>query len=278
MTKELIVNADDYGHTPGVSQGIREAHLHGIVTSTTAMMNMTSVGNDLEIAIRECPRLGIGVHLVLTTGRPLLDSSEVSSLLNSMGEFQNEDELAAKILTIDSKQARNEWKKQIEKFISITGRKPDHLDSHHHAAYFSSELCRISLELAQEYECAIRFPTKEVGADILGDFPPDYARICGEKNQELIKKFSVAHPDFFLRSFYGENSKLEILMDVLSNLSEGSTEMMCHPGYPDKELFGSSTYIIQRQMELEILTNKDVLSYINDRQVKLINFGDLSKS
>ena len=275
MEKRLIVNADDYGHTPGVSQGIREAHLHGIVTSTTAMMNMTSVRNDLELAIRECPRLGIGVHLVLTTGKPLLILSEVSTLVNSKGEFINEDELASKITLIDYKQVRKEWKKQIEKFITITGRKPDHLDSHHHAAYFSSELCQISLDLAQEFNCAIRFPTKEVGADILGDFPKDYARSCGEKNQELINQYSVVHPDSFLRSFYGENSNLETLMEVLANLSEGSTEMMCHPGYPDKALLSSSTYTTQRQQELEILTNKDVLSYIKDRQVTLISFGDL---
>ncbi|MFH2038505.1 MAG: ChbG/HpnK family deacetylase, partial [Chloroflexota bacterium] len=50
MNKQLIVNADDYGRTRGVSSGIRSAHILGIVTSTTAMMNMPGVDNYLEDA------------------------------------------------------------------------------------------------------------------------------------------------------------------------------------------------------------------------------------
>jgi predicted glycoside hydrolase/deacetylase ChbG (UPF0249 family) len=72
MTLRLIVNADDYGRTPGVSRGIREAHRRGIVTSTTCMMNMPAVVDDIALALEETPRLGLGVHLVLTSGRPLL--------------------------------------------------------------------------------------------------------------------------------------------------------------------------------------------------------------
>ena len=75
--KRLIVNADDYGRTRGVSAGIREAHLHGIVTSTTAMMNFPGVQADLARACDDCPQLGLGVHLVLTAGRPLRPAENV---------------------------------------------------------------------------------------------------------------------------------------------------------------------------------------------------------
>ena len=71
MTKRLIVNADDYGHSPGICLGIREAHLQGIVTSTSAMMNRPLTAAELTVAARACPNLGIGVHLVLTTGKPV---------------------------------------------------------------------------------------------------------------------------------------------------------------------------------------------------------------
>ncbi len=67
----LIVNADDYGLTAGVSAGIREAHQSGIVTSTTAMMNLPGVVEDLRLALETCPGLGLGAHLVLTAGGPL---------------------------------------------------------------------------------------------------------------------------------------------------------------------------------------------------------------
>ncbi|MBA3075615.1 MAG: ChbG/HpnK family deacetylase [Anaerolineae bacterium] len=87
MSKRLIVNADDYGHTRGVSQGIRLAHLRGIVTSTTAMMNYPGAVDDLRMAVKECPRLGLGLHLVLTSGRPVLPAEKVPDLVNLEGKF-----------------------------------------------------------------------------------------------------------------------------------------------------------------------------------------------
>ncbi|HEX5941948.1 MAG TPA: ChbG/HpnK family deacetylase, partial [Anaerolineales bacterium] len=59
--KRLIVNSDDYGRTPEISRGIREAHLQGVVTSTTCMMNITTTAEDIALALRETPALGLGV-------------------------------------------------------------------------------------------------------------------------------------------------------------------------------------------------------------------------
>ena len=69
--KRLIINADDYGRSPDISRGIRQAHLHGVVTSTTCMMNIPTTAADIAVAVRETPQLGLGVHLVLTMGRPV---------------------------------------------------------------------------------------------------------------------------------------------------------------------------------------------------------------
>ena len=55
--KQLIVNADDYGLTPGVSRGILEAHLKGIVTSTTVMMGLPGVAAAIAEAQRTAPKL-----------------------------------------------------------------------------------------------------------------------------------------------------------------------------------------------------------------------------
>ena len=66
MTIRLIVNADDYGRSANVSRGIRDSYLNGILTSTTCMMNMPTVAEDIKIAQHETPDLGMGVHLVLS--------------------------------------------------------------------------------------------------------------------------------------------------------------------------------------------------------------------
>src|SRR5512135_1195324 len=82
MSKQLIINADDFGRTRGISEGIIRAHKEGIVTSATAMMNMPGVANDLSKAKTEAPTLGLGVHLTFTAGRPLLPTEWVSSLID----------------------------------------------------------------------------------------------------------------------------------------------------------------------------------------------------
>ena len=114
MTKRLIVNADDYGLTPGVSRGIREGHLKGIVTTATAMMNMPSVEEDLRIAARECPGLGLGVHLVLTAGEPLRHATG-SSFRRPDGRFYSIGEISRSNTffdQIDVSDLEDEWRAQ----------------------------------------------------------------------------------------------------------------------------------------------------------------------
>ena len=79
--KRLIVNADDFGWTEGVNRGILEAHRNGIVTSTTVLANGAAFDAAMGLARREL-RLGVGVHLNLSDGAPILPRWEVPSLGN----------------------------------------------------------------------------------------------------------------------------------------------------------------------------------------------------
>src|SRR5205823_12792504 len=69
--KQLVVNADDFGFTPDVNEGIVEAHRDGILTSTTLMANGAAFEDAVSRAAA-CPTLDIGCHLVLVGGRSLL--------------------------------------------------------------------------------------------------------------------------------------------------------------------------------------------------------------
>ncbi len=146
--KNLIVNADDYGHTPGVARGIRQAHASGIVTSTTAMMNRPGVEKELQEAARACPDLGLGVHLVLTAGSPVLPPRQIPTLVDADGRFFRQGELEARLEAVNPEEARAEWRAQIEKFCAALGHPPDHLDSHHHTSYWTPRLFAGMLELA----------------------------------------------------------------------------------------------------------------------------------
>src|SRR5262245_60919462 len=83
--RTLIVNADDFGLTEGVSRGILEAHARGIVTSTTLLVNRGVGGQQLE-QLRGSG-LGVGLHVNLTLGAPVSDPRRVPSLIDVEGRF-----------------------------------------------------------------------------------------------------------------------------------------------------------------------------------------------
>ncbi len=98
----LIVNADDFGLTAGVTDGIVEAHVRGVVTSTSLMVDAPAATYAVEVA-REHPRLSIGLHFVDDT--PALD---------------------------EGGHAAREFGRQLDRFRELMGREPSHVDSHHH--------------------------------------------------------------------------------------------------------------------------------------------------
>src|SRR5688572_8840751 len=134
--KRLIINSDDYGRTPEISRGIREAHLRGVVTSTTCMMNIPTTAEDIATALKETPALGLGVHLVLTMGRPISAAESLPSITDDTGQFLKYVPLVEQIPNLNMDEVKKEWHAQIEGFIRAAARKPTHLDSHHHSSYF----------------------------------------------------------------------------------------------------------------------------------------------
>src|SRR5262245_64061738 len=100
MKKRLVVNADDFGFTRDVNEGIVEAHRRGILTATTLMANGGAFDDAVRLAEKH-PTLDVGCHLVLVSGRSLLTGRPfpltVSRLLVAIAKRQIRiyDELAA---------------------------------------------------------------------------------------------------------------------------------------------------------------------------------------
>src|SRR5437762_2866278 len=84
--KRLIVNADDFGWSHGITDGILLAHQDGIVTSTTLMVNEPASAYALEQS-EHFPKLGVGVHLRLCDGHPVLPPGEIRSLVDETGKL-----------------------------------------------------------------------------------------------------------------------------------------------------------------------------------------------
>jgi predicted glycoside hydrolase/deacetylase ChbG (UPF0249 family) len=272
--KRLIVNADDYGRTPGVSKGIRKAHRDGVVTSTTALMNIPGIEDELQAAMREAPELGLGVHLVLTSGAPILPTKSLDSITGGRTSFPALEDILCRLDRIDPEQAAAEWDAQIRKFISVTGRNPDHLDSHHHTTYFSEALFEKFLILAQRYGCAIRtpFPCQSGYCD---GMPEELTTAVRDFVPRLTGILLPRKPDWFIGTFYDEQATYEQLLHIIDQMDPGVSELMCHPGYADPELMAGSAYNKPREREIEILTMDSVRQTIAEQGIRLMNFSEM---
>ena len=266
MPKRLIINSDDYGRTPDISRGIREAHLNGVVTSTTCMMNIPSTVEDVKAALNETPNLQLGVHLVLTMGKPLSVKEAVSSVVDEHGDFFKYQSFVENIPNLKMDEVMAEWRLQIKRFVQTTSCMPTHLDSHHHSSFFSTQLFRGMLELAKEYDCAIRYPFTDVYGEI---------EDASKQAPELLQEFDLRHPDVFISDFYDDGATLDAVLDIVNNLGDGVSELMCHPGHVDEAFAQESVYNFQRERELKILTNPAVKHAIETNAVELISFANL---
>ena len=274
MSTRLIINSDDYGRTPQVSHGIRESHLRGVVTSTTCMMNIPTTAADIAIALREAPKLGLGVHLVLTADRPIVPGERVPSITDEYGNFLKLPALIERLQQVDVEEVRVEWEAQIEAFVQAAGRKPTHLDSHHHSSYFSPDLFRTMLEFAGQYDCGIRLPFA-YGSDDMAGLPPEVLGPIRAYAPKLLTEFDPPRPDAFLADFYDKGATRADLLHMIEEMPDGTFEIMCHPGYVDDGLRAITSYAEQRKTELDILTDPAVKTAIEKTGIRLISFAEI---
>lgn len=248
--KRLIVNADDLGRTHGINTGVFEAHRLGIVTSSTAMVNYESVQEAAAMS-REHPKLGIGLHVALTGGRTALPAASVPSLVDARGAQPSKPEGLG---SARPEEIAAEVEAQFRKFTEVFGRKPTHLDSHHH-----------SHRRPEVFEAVKALALRE-GLPV---------RNAGGAMGEALRRAGLRTNDAFEERFFDEGVTVANLVHIIEHLPEGSTELMCHPAHADAELAASSSYAAVRVIELSALCDPSVKSAIARAGVRLIGFAEL---
>jgi predicted glycoside hydrolase/deacetylase ChbG (UPF0249 family) len=247
----LVVNADDFGLTPGVSRGILEAHRRGIVTSTTALANLAPQP-ELDAAAAAEPALGIGLHLNLTWGTPVSPPDAVPSLVDDEGRFRRDVAWLRDHAQADD--VRREAEAQLEAFARRFGRPPTHVDSHHHVHRLPG-----LMEAVMAVALTARLPLRS----------QDPGFRAG------LRRHGVSTTDHFVGDAETEPYWTpERLLDVLAGLPVGTTELMCHPGYYDDAL-AQSRYGRQREVELAALCDPEARGTIDRLDIRLIHFGRL---
>lgn len=239
------------------------------------MMNLRGVADEIALAQKETPKLGLGVHLTLTADQPLVKREALPSITDANGNFLKLNIFSARLPQINPAEVKLEWRAQIEAFLQAAGQKPTHLDSHHHTSYFSAALLRAMLELAQEFECAIRLPFEHASQTMTG-VPPELVESARTYVPQLLGEFNPPRTRGFFANFYGAGATHAELTKIIEQITDGAFEIMSHPGYVDEALQQVSSYTQEREAELEILTAAETKALIAAQQIELINFANLN--
>jgi hopanoid biosynthesis associated protein HpnK len=289
--KSLIVNADDFGLTPGINQAIIAAHDGGLVSSTSLLANGEGFASAVALS-RQAPRLGVGIHLNLTEGQPVAPACSIPSLVNGQGRFARRPASlwqATILRRVSAVDIEKELRAQIEKVLAA-GIVATHLDSHKHV-HVLPVLGRMTIRLARQYgiraiRCVVeRWPA--LGC-LLGRFPRakttilrQFLNSCtlavvswGWRRQ--LRRAGVAYAEHF----YGltPTGFLDGLLvrEILRHLSDGTSELMCHPGFVDAALRQTPTRLLeQREMEYQALSQPGIKLLAQELGIELINYGNL---
>jgi len=272
-----------------VNRGIAEAHRNGIVTSASLLANGAAFASGVGLA-RSTHGLGLGVHLNLTDGAPVAPRELVASLLNEAGEFEGGPEgLLLRIAKrgVALREVEQEWDAQIEK-VREAGIQPTHLDGHKHV-HMLPGLFEIALRLAKRHGIgAVRVANEASSlraALSAGDelhttvvlkqgVQARGLKLLARDAREQAGRGGISTADYFCGiAQTGEMTK-EGVARLLRSLPEGTTELMCHPGYADEDLQNTATRLQgSRQMELENLTDVGIRNLVASQGIRLIDYG-----
>jgi hopanoid biosynthesis associated protein HpnK len=289
--RNLIVNADDLGWTLGVNRGIAQAHRNGIVTSASLLANGRAFEAGVQTAC-ESPRLGVGVHLNLSDGKPVAPPEHVKSLLDENGDFSGGPEALLFRLTaksLETKEVETEWHAQIEK-VRAAGIRPTHLDGHKHVQMLPG-LFVVALRLAKKHgieavrvaheasrlRAALTSGGEPAGLMLKQGVQARGLKLLARDARGMAERAGIGTADYFCGIAQTGVLTKKGVQQLLASLPEGTTELMCHPGYADAELETSATRLQKsRQTELEILTDSEIRKSIAALGIRLINYGEIS--
>jgi len=268
--KQLVVNADDFGFTPDVNEGIIEAHRDGILTATTLMANGAAFEHAVGLA-RQTPGLDVGCNLVLVGGPSLLTGVNLPATVGQL--------LAA----IARRQIRvyDELRAQTRRIVD-SGIQPTHLDTHKHT-HLAPPVLEAVARLSKEFGIPwIRrpfdFPLNAEAGSVprLKRLTSGALGLLRRRFHRVLEKYGCRTTDHFAGFQITGRFRTKELVALLGMLPEGSTELMCHPGRCGAALRGARTRLKEsREAELLALTAVAVRETVQRAGIELVNYRQL---
>ncbi len=268
----LVVNADDFGFTRGVNEGIVEAHVSGILTAATLMATGPAFDHAVDLA-RRTPTLDVGCHVTLVGGWSLLDPDRrlpdnpaALAAALALGRFPVEEEIRA----------------QVRK-LAGAGIRPTHIDTHKHTHLLPAVLKAVA-RVAREFDIPwvrvpLEAPAPADGSPLRLRAVARGARWLRPVFDRVLSRHGRRTTGYFIGFRLTGRLDVPVLLRLIRNLPAGSVELMCHPGYCTGELLRARTRLKQsRERELEALLAPEVKAAVQAAGVELVNYRRLGGS
>jgi len=285
--RRVIVNADDYGLTSGVNRAVVAAHSHGVLTSTTVLVN-TPRAAEAEAAAANWPELGFGLHVNFSRGEPSTDPARVRTLIGDDGRFLEPRQLVRRLMSraVDPSEVYLEVRSQIAAFRRL-GIEPSHWDAHQSVAFLPGlrgPTTRAAGDLGVLRARTPRVWIVEPGCS------PSTARIRWRlrRARRLLTDTNrlVAHvaigrafkrPDWLVSpNLVAQGDYSTRWRVAFESLPPGTSEVVSHPAYVDDELAAAEPGLVEeRGIDLESLLDPGARRALERQHAILVNFRAL---
>jgi predicted glycoside hydrolase/deacetylase ChbG (UPF0249 family) len=305
--KQVIVNADDFGICTETNLAIEFAYRRGILTSASLMPNMPGFDHAVGTVLPRNPGLGLGVHLVLTSGHSVADPRRIPLLVDTDGLFRRTF-LGLLALTCGPRsvevvdQIEHELDAQFEK-VRSRRLALDHVNSHQHvhmiptvweivvrlAARNGSPVVRLGNGACNDSVARPAVRSRALRGNILKRV---VLTACGLPTRGLapahpVPGIVVRHPDNLATEMSRKGMDRRTLTARLASLPEGVTEIVTHPSLASTETVAMLARHVSREdlmflsspgrrLEFEALMDGGVRAMVSGRGITLASFGTLS--
>lgn len=249
----LIVNADDFGLTPGVNRSVAELRHCGALSSATLMATGAFFEDAVALA-QATPQLEVGCHILLVDGTPVLPPSEIRSLVTADRQFR--PALSGFVSDLYRRRIREaeieaEATVQIRR-LQVAGLRVSHVDTHKHTHLFPPVLRAVLRAAKSCGVTAIRNP-----------FEPQWA-LRATAGSSRLRRIAVLALGSQRRAFHrlvaasglattggtigvlatgtrDVPGTLRALLEAIRQSAQNGApeqvwELVCHPGYVDEHL------------------------------------------
>jgi len=275
--KRLIVTADDFGASPEVNDAVERAHREGILTAASLMVAGDAAADAVARA-RALPTLGVGLHIVLVEGRPVLPAERLPALVDGTGSFRT-DMARAGVTIFTSPAARRQLAAEVEAqfaAFAATGLALDHVNAHKHF-HLHPTIAGTILKIGKRYGMrAARAPIepRRLLAQVDGTASgPRIETIWARLVRARLRRAGMLVPDQVFGLAWSGAMTGDRVRGILERLPDGLTEIYTHPAtgaYP-----GSAPGYDYRS-ELAALTDPLAKTILTRERVALGHFADFA--